>query len=38
MLISWWQYSDPGMIPYLQSLDVLNNVEVRLMEIPRTYD
>jgi hypothetical protein len=35
MLIADWQYSSPDMWPYLDSLDVLQNVEVRVMVIPR---
>ena len=35
MLIADWANSNPIMFQYLDSLDVLDNVEVRLMVIPR---
>lgn len=34
LLISHWDYTSPLAMPYLQSLDVLPNITVRLMEIP----
>lgn len=37
LLIGYWSHSDPAMMPYLDSLDVLSNVEVRLMKIPAVY-
>ncbi|KJE96011.1 phospholipase D3 [Capsaspora owczarzaki ATCC 30864] len=35
MLIAYWDNSIEGMIPFLKSLNDLDNVEVRLMEIPK---
>jgi len=35
LLFSWWDHTSPSALQYMHSLNAINNIEVRLMKIPR---